>query len=415
MYKKNELRRKIDAVINQSSDMTAEQKFIWSEVFRNLADYQEELFSFAENGNNKINSDYKWNIVCGITDSRTLPKGFEFVSCADDLNEILKKRRSGDDYDKIESELIYNNRSQILNIGYIDVPYNEISDYCGREKKYMGVLADGVTEFSYSLILHNSLLHHEKILYNLLSLYKINAPVIYSPYFRRMVYVETDCKEAENGCDLKLEKNNLFGKLKLNFRSIWNVSVSSNPAGVQKCGVFYYTLGKNTFIIAEKKYENRLDIEITENGSGCEVKVTPKDTEINPKNYMIKAEINHVENYVVSSVLNEFHFVNNGKYPENINHIYSRSDVYMIMNGFSEVVKFIDVYTKRPENMVVCNYEKHFEYPLSMQFFQYTDRPVLYLNFENDKYNLLHDRIVYTVHQIQRLFPEYIWKGGYIK
>ncbi|MDE5771656.1 MAG: hypothetical protein K2I06_08550 [Ruminococcus sp.] len=415
MYKKNEFRRKIDAVINQSSDMTDEQKFIWSEVFRNLADYQEELFSFAENGNNKINSDYKWNIVCGITDSRTLPKGFEFVSCADDLNEILKKRRSEDDYDKIESELICNNRSQILNIGYIDVPYNEISDYCGREKKYKGVLADGVMEFSYSLILHNSLLHQEKILYNLLSLYKIDAPVIYSPYFRRMIYVETDCKEAENGCDLKLEKNNLFGKLKLNFRSIWNVSVSSNPAGVQKCGVFYYTLGKNTFIIAEKKYENRLDIEITENGSGCEVKVTPKDAEINPKNYMIKAEINHVENYVVGSVLNEFNFVNNGKYPENINHIYSRSDVYMIMNGFSEIVKFIDVYTKRPENMVVCNYEKHFEYPLSMRFFQYTDRPVLYLNFENDKYNLLHDRIVYTVHQIQRLFPEYIWKGGYIK
>lgn len=415
MYKKDELRRKIDAVINQGSDMTDEQKFIWSEVFRNLADYQEELLSVPEHENNKTSHDIEYNIVCGITDSTTLPKGFEFVSCADDLKSVLKNHGLKDSFSDIGSENIYNNRMRILNTGYIDVPYNEISGYCGREKKYTGVLADGVTEFSYSLILQESLLHQEKILYSLFSFYRINAPVIYSPYFRRMVYVETDCKEAENGCDLQLEKNSLSGRLKLNFRSIWNVSVSSNPASVKRGNSFYYSLEKNTFIFAEENYENKFDIEMNESENTREVKVSPKDSEMNPKNYMIKAEINHVEDYIAGSLMNGFEFVNKGNYPENINHIYSKADVHMIMRGFADVVKFIDVYTERPENMVVCSYGKHLEYPLFLPFFRNTVRPVLYLNFENDKYNLLHDRIVYTVHQVQRLFPEYIWKGGYIK
>ncbi len=406
MYKKDELRRRIDAVINQSSDMTNEQKFIWSEVFGNLADYQEELLSASENENNKINQDIDHNIICGITDNDTLPKGFEFVSCADDLKSVLKNHCS---------ENIYNNRINVLNTGYIDVPYNEISDYCEYEKKYTGVLADGITEFSYSLILQNSLLHQEKLLYNLFLFYRINVPVIYSPYFRRMIYIETDCKEAYNGCDLQLEKNNLIGKLKLNFRSVWNVSLSSNPASIKRGNSFYYNLEKNTFIFAEEKYENKFNIEINENESTREIKVTPEDFEMNPKNYMIKAEINHVDNYIVSSFINSFQFANKGNYPENINHIYSKSDIHMIMRGFADIVKFVDVYTECPENMIVCNYGKHLEYPISQLFIQKTDRPKLYLNFVNDEQNLLYDRIVYTVHQIQRLFPEYIWKGGYMK
>ena len=415
MYKKDELRRKIDTVINQSGDMTDEQKFIWSEVFRNLADYQEELLSVSENDNNNTSRDIDWNIVCGITDSNTLPKGFEFVSCADDLKSVLKNHCKEDSFSDIGLKNTCNNRMSVLNTGYIDVPYNEISDYCGREKKYTGILADGVTEFSYSLILQNSLIHQERILYNLTAFYKINVPVIYSPYFRRMVYVETDCKEAVNGCDLQLEKNSLLNKLKLNFRSIWNVSVSSNAASVKRGNSFYYNLEKNTFIFSEENYENKFDIEINENENTREVKVTPKDSDMNPKNYLIKAEINRVEDYIFSSLMNGFGFVNRGNYPENINHIYSKSDIHMIMRGFADVVRFIDVYTERPENMVVCNYEKHLKYPILPPFFENTVRPELYLNFENDRYNLLYDRIAYTVHQLQRLFPEYIWKGGYIK
>ncbi len=409
MYRKDELHEKINAVISKSSDMTDEQKIIWSEIFRNLADYQEELLDAPESGN--IESDFKWNIVCGITESKKLPKGFEFVSCTDDLSEVMKNYSSGDDFSGITSNCICDS---ILSTGYIDVPYDEISCYCGREKKYTGVLADGITEFSYSLILQNSLLNQEKILYSLSSFYGINAPVIYSPYFRRMVYVETDCTEAKGGFDLQLEKNKLAGRLMLNFRSIWNVSVSSNPAAVKKGNSFYYTLGQNAFIIAEKKYAEKLDIEINESENKREVRVVPKDSEINPKNYMIKAEINRVDEYIASCSVG-FQSENNGNYPENINHIYSKSDICRVLKGFDNVVHFLDVYTEYPENMVVCSYEEHFEYPLFLPFAMKTGRPKLYLCFENDKSGLLYDRIVYTVHQIQRLFPEYIWKGGYMK
>lgn len=408
MYKKEEFRRKIDSLINNGSDMTDEHKFIWSEVFRNLADYQEELLSVRENKDNETVCDNDFEIVCGITDSNTLPKGFEFVSCADDLKSI-RKSRNAEDLD------IYDNKMNVLYTGYIDIQYNKISDYCGREKKYTGVLADGVTEFSYSLILQESLLHREKLLYSLFSFYKINIPVIYSPYFRRMIYVETDCKEAENGFELQLEKNGLDGLLKLNFRSIWNISISSNPASVKRGNSFYYNLEKNTFIFSEEKYEHEFDIEVNEDEDMRQVKITPKNAETNPKNYMIKAEINRADDYAVNSFMNGYGSVNRGQYPENISHIYSKADVHMIMREFADTVNFIDVYTERPENMTVCSYEKHFEYPLFMPFFRNTARPVLYLNFENDRSRMLYDRIVYTVHQVQRLFPEYIWKGGYIK
>lgn len=413
MYKKNELRRKIDDIINQSSDMNDEQKFIWSEVFRNLADYQEELLDVSESEQTGVNPDFSWNIVCGITDSNTLPNGFEFVSCTDDFKSVLKNHRSEDDFPDITSENTYNNKIKVLNTGYIDVPYEKLSDYCGRENKYKGILSDGKTEFSYSLILQNSLLNQEKILYSLSTLYGIKAPVIYAPYFRRMVYVETDCGETD-GCDLQLEKNNLDDKLKLGFRSIWNVSISNNPAAVKRGDSFYYTLKKNTFIIAEEKYENKLDIEISENENSREVRVVPHDSEMNPKNYMIKAEISCVSDYISGSATKGFQCVNEGNYLEKINRIYSRSDVHKVLNGFKNVVNFIDVDTKCSDDMIVCSYEKHFEYPF-ISFFEKTGRPKLFLKFEKDKSDFLCDRIVYTVHQIQRLFPEYLWKGGYIK
>lgn len=401
MYEKDTLCKNIKSIIEQSRHMTDEQKNIWSEVFCNLVEYQEELLTKPNFSNDTIQDSTSWNIVCGLTNTAKPPKEFEFVSCTDSVQEF-------------KDSTIFDDKNTVLKtfaIGYLDVPYEELYNYCGNKKTYIGLLPDNSTEFTYHLILKETLLFQEKeILYRLASMYNISAPVIYAPYFRRLVYLESECDNIK-GCDLRLAENNLKDKLKLNYRSIWNVAITSNPAGIKKEYSFHYMCQKNEFILYDPKYDYELDREVIENADGREVIITPKNVDINVKELMQKVEVKPIESSTINS---QYYCVNKGSYICDIDHIYSEADIFNFLEKFSDVVQFVKVHREYPEGMTICTYENHFDYPILMPCLQERGRAIVYLEFEHDTLAMLFDRIAYVIHQIQRLFPEYVWKGGYL-
>ena len=115
---------------------------------------------------------------------------------------------------------------------FIDTSYKDIDNFCAP-KKYQGLLVtmDGTTKnFTYSLQRHDRFVRNEKILFDVAALYKINRPVIFSPYARKAVDLKidgldkADFKNFKN-FDLMLEENNLNGRLLVDYQLCWNVKI----------------------------------------------------------------------------------------------------------------------------------------------------------------------------------------------
>lgn len=117
---------------------------------------------------------------------------------------------------------------------FLNASYNEIENFCAP-KEYTGlyVSKDGTARnFKYTLQRHERFIKHEKILFEIAALYKINCPIIFSPYARKAVDVKingvsvSDFKNRKV-FDLLLEQNNLSGKLKIG-GLYWNVKIEED-------------------------------------------------------------------------------------------------------------------------------------------------------------------------------------------
>ena len=118
---------------------------------------------------------------------------------------------------------------------FVEADYKAIDNFC-FPRKYQGqiITADGTEKkFFYSLQRHDRFVRQEKILFEISELYKIERPVIFSPYARKAVDIKIfDCNADDfknlQKVDWQLEKNNLRGILLTDLKLFWNVKIESD-------------------------------------------------------------------------------------------------------------------------------------------------------------------------------------------
>lgn len=419
MHRKGKLKRDITEII-QDAEFTYEEKEVWQEIFSHIADYQEDciqkIATDAEDENPKF-----WNIQCGITclDEKKLGKNKNFISISDDI------RDQNFPYGDINSENKPTSKKDgdwfIIGTGYLDCEYDELYSICGRDISYIGHTSDG-KEFEYSLILQNNILHREKMLYYLVDFYNISDPVIYAPMLRRLVYIETKSKITSKitEMDLMLEKNNLQF-LRGGWRAFWNIEINDNPYGQKNINnriTYNYALEQGEFIIPEEKYENKIHLLKKYNREKEQEYIEASSDSIeNLKECLYKVKVFSINSDQEIIQNNLIAYCNFGCHSKDVNRIKSKSDIFKYLKHFSNMVELHEIHTihTKPNDMKICAYEFGFEYPIYPTYFYASDRPKIFLVFKNDHGKFLFDRIVYVVHVMQRVFPEYIWKGGYIK
>lgn len=409
MYRKDELKEKILKIIYNTSFSPDEEKN-WSVIFSEMADFHEEMLqSISLPSNRQCVNNLK--IQCGITclKKNQLGKNYHFMSVADDITDPDFPDGKIEENGSISKDGDW----FIIGTGYLDCEYEELFRICGRDKTYTGKYSDG--EFEYTLILKNSILNKEKMLYQLNDLYNINEPVIFAPMLRRLVYIETksNLKKKIAEQNLQLEKNGLTCLLG-GWRAVWNVEIINSPYGTKSVDGLKYILETNEYILPEKNYASRLQIskEYDAEKEQDYVLISSEIVDV-PKNYLSKVCICPVssEDDILSSDMTLYN--NRGIINQEISRIYSQSDVFSFMKGFDETAVCDGVYTECPEGFRVCAYEMGFEYPFFPEYFDFSERPKIFVSFKKDGNKHLFDRIVYLVHILQRQFPEYIWKGGY--
>lgn len=410
MYRKDELKEKILKIICNSGFSPDEEKN-WCAVFSELSDFHEEMLQCipVPNGRQFVND---WKIQCGITclESRQLGKNYYFMSAADNITDPdFPDGKINEKDDSISKD----GDCFIIGTGYLDCEYEELFRICGRDKKYVGKYSGG--EFEYTLILQNNILNREKMLYQTADYYNINEPVIFAPMLRRLVYIETKTNPEEKITvqDLQLEKNGLTCLLG-GWRAVWNIEVIDSPYGTKSVSGFKYILENDEYILPEKNYAGSLRIskEYDTEKEQRYILASSERADV-PKNYLTKIRVCPVnsESDILSSEITVYN--NRGKIKPEISRIYSRSDVFSFMKGFAETAVCNGVYTEYPDGLKVCAYEMGFEYPVFPEYFEFSERPKIFISFKKDENKYLFDRIVYLVHILQRQFPEYIWKGGY--
>lgn len=411
MDRKDDAAKRILHYINISSEFSCEEKQVWSDIVYELLKYQDETLNCIESKSLKPGKE-KINTYTGITSAKSdtvskLKDGLFYMSAADDieadcpLSNImdLKKRERKD------------GEWFVIGTGYLDCEYDKVCSFCGRDKSYTGISPDG--EFEYSLVLKNTLLHREKILYKIAEYYEIEEPSVFAPMLRRFVYIETRSDIRGEWLNLQLEKNKLCDLL-IGWKSVWNVNVIDKPDRIRT------NKGYNKFVINE---QNEYMYILPEDD--CQNKLSIKqefDSDKHEKYYIVssdtmddaifqvcipKTRLNDIDN-------NEYKlFSNFGDSDSRILRIYSKSDIFSFLKSYSGFLKCVDVFTKYPENLKIFEYEYGFEYPSFTDYLSFSKRPVIYLAFEKSSEKFLFDRIVYVIHILQRKFPEYIWKGGF--
>lgn len=409
MHRIGKLKETLVNIINSDNEFSYEEKRTWSAIMSELADYQDDVLqSIASRSSGTIQKTIC--VQCGVTskDEKQLDSKLHFMSLTDDITAP-----EFPDGITVTDEIKMDGEWFIIGTGYLDCEYEELHNLCGRDKTYTGISLEG--EFEYSLVQKNNILHKEKMIYSVVDHYDYES-VIFAPMLRRLVYIETrdDIKGRISAQNLQLEKNGLTCLLG-GWRAVWNVELMKEPYGIKANDGYRYLIDPDEYIIVSDMVSNNLKI-TNEYDSAKEqeyVLVTPDDME-DPKKYLTKIRVPRINNDedISESDMKIYAACKGGN--KQISRIYSKSDVFSFLQGYTDILKCEDVYAKCPDNFKVCAYEYGYEYPDNSDYLELSDRPRLYISFINDKKKFFFDRVVYVIHILQKRFPEYIWKGGYL-
>lgn len=411
MHELDKLKEKLCSEIS-NSELSPEEKKTWKDVFSALADYQDDeikriaAFSYPQENEALI-------IQTGITSrARNSLKNFNYISVTDDISDDYFAKNKTDTNRKIKMD----GDRYIIGTGYLDCSYEQVIALCGREHSYKGISPYG--EFSYSLVLQNNILHQEKIISEIQKYYHVDNIVMYAPMLRRLVYIETTAEPDYDlkDIDFRLSENGL-SFLKVGWRSVWNVECTDKPFLVKNDNGYRFERNhKNEFIIPKMYNDSRFQIK----------PVFDKEHEkelIFINSLIIEETKEHLEKINVISNGNEISmseediitYIAPSVKDNSVTRIFSMSDVAHFLSSFKSFVKYLNVYTEIKEGFVVCSYERGFEYLLDTDYFLFSERPILYVEFEYSEDKTYSDRVIYVANILQKRFPEYIWKGGYCK
>ncbi len=192
-----------------------DERQILEKVFAALANRQEDFFTDLEKRIDAETTAHDWN--------KDFEVAVKFVKRGD-----TESARGLFQLDVGKSFILDEETLDKINLTedfFINAAYNEIENFCAP-KKYRGRLVtnDGtIKNFTYTLQRHERFVNYEKILFEVAALYKINRPVIFSPYARKAVDIkifELDETDFENYQSVdfmneKLLRGNLFWNVKI--------------------------------------------------------------------------------------------------------------------------------------------------------------------------------------------------------
>jgi len=417
MHKSEELKRKLDQVVNSCDKLEGTEKAMWHTILSNLSDYQEEILRGIAQQSGAISTKEISTVQCGISiPQKELTSDLHYISVADDIT--YEDRDSNMDFTgpktpEEDSKYKRDGKWYIIAIGYMDCEYDDLLAFCGRNRSYIGECSNG--QFQYSLILKPTILQKEKELNDFFNSYPFEITPPYAPMLRRLVYVET-LQEVEGDIDLKLDKNGL-DCLHCGWRSVWNIEEPDSPVCVYNNGKYRFKLTKKEYMILLGNspdvlaYSAGID---SQNGQRYFDVITSNESVA--KNSTLKIIVHDIND--IDSLNNHpgiiLHPTPTNSQVSEQHRIYSRGDLTAFLHEYNAFVRFANVSTSYRSGLKVCAYERGYEYPEITDYYQFSDRPILYVEFENDGKAFLYDRIVYIIYLLHQRFPEFQWKGGYI-
>lgn len=416
--KKDELKNKLYALLQESQAIDDTEKAMWNDILQKVSVHLESVLN--EIKDNDINTSasmkpHKKFVHCGFSGvlEKELGKGLHYVSVTDDISykdDVILTIEN----DNPKSRFRRDGKWFVIGMGYLYCEYEDLFSLCGRNISYIGVCSDG--NFEYSLVLKTEILQQEKLLNRISAENGFEIMPSYAPLLRRLVYIET-LQEPTGQIDLQLSQNGLE-KLITGWRSVWNIEIPSSE--------ILYSIennGRHRFRLSDNEYMTVQDssADIVSCGKGIDNESGQRYFDVytrngkKPKDGLLKIIIHDFEpdSYRFSSSIKLFPSptVDLDELP---GRIYSRADLTTCLQRFGGFLEYSDVSTDFPDGLRVCSYETGFEYPTENDHFVFSGRPVLYVVFKADNKPFLFDRIVYVTYLMQRRYPEYLWKGGFI-
>lgn len=427
MHNEKEVKEDLLNEIRESTSLTVEEKTMWSDIFSRLAERQETiLHEIAAKTSPPVS--FKNNIYCGCTDltQNRLGDNLYFMSIADDItnhdfsdvnitDNIANNNVSHVNLNNAHSDAQFQRDGKwyIMGIGYLDCEYEDVIKLCGRNKVYRGISSTG--EFDYALVLKPALLRKEKLLYDFSAHYPSEIIVPYAPMLRRLVYIETQhtFSDALPMINLCLSVNGL-DCLHCDWRAVWNVYENDSLIPNQNDGKFRYIMQQNEYIIPYNHDHDILSSDICNQTNETKYIEVSTHSKRRPNGGFLKIEIKDINCESQLSLPNlHLNIISPEKEPS-LNRIYSQADLFAYMQSYRSFIHFKEASTQYVNGLKICAYELGYEYPEETDYFPFTERPTLYVIFEKDDKKYLFDRIVYVIHLLQKKFPEYLWKGGYL-
>lgn len=415
MHKSQELKKELDHLVQSCTMLEGTEKAMWHAILSNLSEYQEQVLHDIAQQASLMRLKPISTVQCGISfPKKELSRGLSYMSVADDITyDDCDSNTDFTGLKAVDTDSKYKQDGKwfIIAIGYMDCEYDDLSSLCGRNKSYTGICSNG--QFEYSLVLKPTILQKEKELNDYFNEYPFEITLPYAPMLRRLVYIET-LQEIEDIIDLRLEKNGL-NCLRCGWRSIWNVEEPDSPVYTFNNGKYRFRLEANEYMILQGNTHDVIAHSLgddPQNGQRYFDVVTSSENVA--KDSVLKIIVHSINADAINSdseIMNPTPIIEQAAEQHRI---YSRGDLTAFMQSYNTFVRFSDVSTRYKAGLKICAYERGYEYPEITEYFQFSDRPTLFVEFENDGKAFLFDRIVYMIHLLQQRFPEFRWKGGYV-
>lgn len=359
MHESEELKRKLDQVVNSSDKLEGTEKAMWHTILSNLSDYQEEVLRDIAQQSKTISTKDISTVHCGISiPQKELTTGLHYLSVADDItyedsdsNSDFTGLRTPEDDSKHKRD----GKWYIIAVGYMDCEYDDLLSFCGRNRSYIGECSNG--QFQYSLILKPTILQKEKELNAFFNSYPFEITTPYAPMLRRLVYIET-LQEVDGDIDLKLDKNGL-DCLRCGWRSVWNIEEPDSPVYVYNSGRYRFKLANGEYMILIGNIHDVVHFSGIESQNGQRYFDVITSNESIAKDSTLKIIVHDIN---VDSLNGHQGIILYStpitKQADEYHRIYSRGDLTAFLHEYNAFVRFANVSTRYRPGLRVCAYER---------------------------------------------------------
>lgn len=437
---KLKLKSDINEIVKKSA-LNEEAKTVLEKVFGAMADYEYSLLGdlkkIVEQEQGGLNFktreqllknrdeefpaakwDKYWNIKIILADKDDeeyyKSRGFSQV----DGNISIYFAQSSIDDDKDINDL----SDKYYNHIFLNCPYEQIEEFC--YKTYKGMLQKTGQPFSYQLTINNRFVEKEDLLAKIARKYKIDRPIIFSPYARHAVDIKIQDTEAENigqfiddEPDFKLAENGLDGRLILNHLLMWNIET-------EECPDEHYTIAAND---RENSYMCEAYVEDEEGKTNfilpygnfndvCKLKESIRIYSSEELKGFKLLTINDVADRDIKDTVFANVFNGNGFIKQE--RLRTKRDIEAVLSNFrmdSYFCRYVDRKDVNKYKRIITRYSQEASYPQDQNELYYAESrhlPKCTILFKGSE-KLLADYANYVLYYLEQNYPEFSWAGVY--